>query len=145
MTDPLEKVIRPIVEGQIRGFLKEHPSIVAGVNWYKRRADKATTLTNSLAKRITLDLLCPLTRQRIEAALFEIWETENSGVAFGPAPDAAPVGRITDETAVSTVAMYDCGEGDQIGTPTDLVAIALRHEIEEGTYRPDWQEIARAA
>lgn len=27
--DAVEKIIRPIVEGQIRGFLKEHPGIVA--------------------------------------------------------------------------------------------------------------------
>lgn len=72
MTDPLEAVIRPIVEGQIRGFLKEHPSIVAAVDWYKpRRDDKATTFVNSLSKRITRDLLCPTTRARLAAALLE--------------------------------------------------------------------------
>ena len=30
----LEHVIRPIVEGQIRGFLKEHPEVLGAVNWY---------------------------------------------------------------------------------------------------------------
>ena len=30
----LERIIRPIVEGQIRGFLKEHPVIVNAVDWY---------------------------------------------------------------------------------------------------------------
>ena len=61
--DPLEKVVRPIVEGQIRGFLKEHPEILERVNWFKpRQHDKATTFTNSLAKRIVRDLVCAATR-----------------------------------------------------------------------------------
>lgn len=54
----LEKIIRPIVEGQIRGFLKEHPEVLEAVNWYKPRAhDPATTFTNSLSKRIVRDLI----------------------------------------------------------------------------------------
>lgn len=69
--DALEKVIRPIVEGQIRGFLKEHPSIIEAVDWYKPRADKAVTFTNSLAKRIVRDLTCPTSRARLAAALLE--------------------------------------------------------------------------
>jgi len=70
MTDPLEKIIRPIVEGQIRGFLKEHPQILTAVDWYKpRRDDKATTFVNSLAKRIVRDLLCPSTRARLAAVI----------------------------------------------------------------------------
>lgn len=139
MTDPLERVIRPIVEGQIRGFLKEHPAIVEAVNWYKRRPDKATTFVNSLGKRITLDLLCPLTRKRIEAALFEIWESEKSGVEPLTAPDGADVGKASDVTPVQSWHM-NCDEGGQIGTPTDLVA--RRHEIEEGTYQPDHMDWA---
>ena len=68
---PLEKIIRPIVEGQIRGFIKEHPSILKGVDWYKPRTDPAVTLTNSLAKRIVLDLTCGNTAARLAAALLE--------------------------------------------------------------------------
>lgn len=90
--DPLEKIIRPIVEGQIRGFLKEHPAVLANVDWYKKRTDKATTFTNSLAKRITRDLLCDGTRQRIEDAFLERWELEKSGVEFSAAPDVATAG-----------------------------------------------------
>lgn len=70
--DPLEKIIRPIVEGQIRGFLKEHPPIVAAVDWYKPRTTpegKATTFTNSLSKRIVRDLVCPTVRARMAEAL----------------------------------------------------------------------------
>jgi hypothetical protein len=67
----LERIIRPIVEGQIRGFLKEHPVIVNAVDWYKPRRDKATTFTNSLAKRIVRDLTCGTQAARLRAALLE--------------------------------------------------------------------------
>ena len=67
--DPLEKIIRPIVEGQIRGFLKEHPAIVEAVDWYKPRQDRAQTFINSLAKRIVRDLVCESSRTRMVAAL----------------------------------------------------------------------------
>jgi len=67
--DDYERIIRPIVEGQIRGFLKEHPGLVEAVDWYKPRTDKTTTFVNSLAKRIVRDLCCPHSRQRVKAAL----------------------------------------------------------------------------
>jgi hypothetical protein len=94
--DPLEKVIRPIVEGQIRGFLYEHPAVVSAVDWYKKRTDKVTTFTNSLSKRVVRDLLCDETRGRIEDALMERWELEKSGVEFEPAPVVTDVGMATD-------------------------------------------------
>lgn len=65
----IERIVRPIVEGQIRGFLKEHPKLVLAVDWYKPRTDKAKTLTNSLAKRIVRDLACGITSARLEDAL----------------------------------------------------------------------------
>lgn len=71
MSDPLERVIRPIVEGQIRGFLKEHPSVLEGVDWYKPRTDKTTTFVNSLSKRIVRDLTCATSSARLKAALLE--------------------------------------------------------------------------
>lgn len=64
--EQLEKIIRPIVEGQIRDLIKGHPSILDGVDWYKQREDKSITLTNSLAKRIVCDLTCDNTIARIE-------------------------------------------------------------------------------
>lgn len=140
--DALERVIRPIVEGQIRGFLKEHPAIVEAVDWYKPRKDKALTFTNSLAKRIVLDLTCDLTRERIETAMFEIWE---SGLELSAGPDGAHVGIPSDEAPVSTVACRICGEGDQIGRLTDLVAMAIQAAVNDGTFQPGWMEIERAA
>lgn len=143
--DALEKIIRPIVEGQIRGFLKEHPSIVAAVDWYKPRKDKATTFVNSLAKRIVLDLTCLLTRERIEGALFEIWESEKSGVELSAAPDDADAGILPGIAPVSTVACRICGEGDQVDRAIDLVAIARCALIMDGTYRPDHMDYHREA
>lgn len=66
---PLERIVRPIVEGQIRGFLKEHPGIVDAVDWFKPRDDKATTFVNSLSKRIVRDLTCGNTTARLTGAL----------------------------------------------------------------------------
>lgn len=82
-SDPLENIIRPIVEGQIRGFLKEHPGILREVDWYKPQQDRAQTFTNSLSKRIVRDLVCGATRARIEAALLEVLlerKTDSLGV-----------------------------------------------------------------
>ena len=91
MLDPLEKIIRPIVEGQIRGFLKEHPEILDRVNWFKPRAhDRATTFTNSLAKRIVRDLVCATTRARLETALLEGTTERAGGDALGMDAEASP-------------------------------------------------------
>lgn len=68
----VERIVRPIVEGQIRGFLKEHPQIAEAVNWYKPRPnDKAQTFINSLSKRIVRDLTCGTTTARLAVALVE--------------------------------------------------------------------------
>jgi len=89
--DPLEKIVRPIVEGQIRGFLKEHPEILDRVNWYKpRQHDKATTFTNSLAKRIVRDLVCDATRARLETALLETLPERANGSDLGTCAEASP-------------------------------------------------------
>lgn len=77
MTDPLEQVIRPIVEGQIRSFTYDHPEVVEAVKWYKPRPDKRVTFVNSLAKRIVRDLLCPTTRERLAAVLVGVRSCEN--------------------------------------------------------------------
>lgn len=100
---PLERVIRPIVEGQIRGFLKEHPSMVEAVDWYKPGRpgivhDKAKIFVNSLAKRIVLDLTCATCRARLAAALLE------------PQTEVQPV---------STVELTAAAEGARLGTRTE--------------------------
>lgn len=87
----LEKIIRPIVEGQIRGFLKEHSSVLDGVDWYKpRKDDKATTFTNSLAKRIVRDLTCGSTAARLAKVFVELAGCTPSNSTVEPSTAAKP-------------------------------------------------------
>jgi len=68
----VERIIRPIVEGQIRGFLLEHPSVLQGVDWFRQKGrDPAATFIGSLSKRITRDLISGTSRRRLAAALLE--------------------------------------------------------------------------
>lgn len=94
----LERIMRPVVEGQIRGFLKEHPALVDAVDWYKPRADKSITFVNSLSKRIVRDLTRGTSAARLEAA----WLESVAGVLSG--------------SAVETVA---CGHASRFGTPPE--------------------------
>jgi hypothetical protein len=101
MNEELERIVRPIVEGQIRGFLKEHPRLVDAVDWYKPRTDKAMTFVNSLSKRIVRDLTCGMTAARLAAALLE-GPTERqpmSPVACAPAGDGGTPGTATGRPA----------------------------------------------
>lgn len=123
-TDPLEKIIRPIVEGQIRGFLKEHPAVLANVDWYKKRTDKATTFTNSLAKRIVCDLLCDGTRERIEDAFLERWELEKSGVQFVGASAVIDVGILADVVTYSDRGTFSAERPARVASPTARAASA---------------------
>lgn len=113
--DALEKVIRPIVEGQIRGFLMEHPPLVEAVDWFRPRKDKTVTFTNSLSKRIVRDLVCPTSRARLATALAGI-------------PTGAP--------SHSTVACSNCGEDGRLGTITGP-PVAVERTAPHGT--PDWR------
>lgn len=90
----LERIVRPIVEGQIRGFLKEHPVVVAAVDWYKPRKSKEDTFVNSLAKRIVRDLVCPMNRARLAAALVEgeLAAPSNSSVELRAADEGGQSG-----------------------------------------------------
>lgn len=92
----LEKIIRPIVEGQIRGFIKEHPSVLDGVDWYKPRDEKATTFVNSLSKRIVRDLTCGTSAARLAKALSgtRTGTPSISTVVFGPAAKPTNLARL---------------------------------------------------
>lgn len=70
--DKLLKIIAPIVEGQIRSFINDHPSVAEGVNWKFSHKNKADALISSLAKRITRDLCCDQNRARLKAVLLEL-------------------------------------------------------------------------
>ena len=66
----LEEVIRPIVEGQIRSFLNDHPEVIGPVTWHRaHRKSKKEALTGSLAKRIVRDLICDKNQMRIRRAV----------------------------------------------------------------------------
>lgn len=70
--DPLEQVIRPIVEGQLRSFLNDHPDVAnAKAGSYRGKARVVRDWSGSIAKRIMQDLLCAETRVRLEAALLQ--------------------------------------------------------------------------
>lgn len=94
--DALEKIIRPIVEGQIRGFLKEHPSIIESVDWYKVPGrDPVAAFIGSLSKRIVRDLTCGSTAARLAEAF----------LALRP-----------ETPLTSTVELVACGEAGRDGT-----------------------------
>jgi hypothetical protein len=89
-TDPLERVVRPVVEGQIGSFINDHPKILEAVDWFKPRKNVRQTLVSSIAKRIVLDLLCAETRVRLVQALVPLtcadaqegplhWDSDGSG------------------------------------------------------------------
>jgi hypothetical protein len=70
--DELAKIIRPIVEGQIRSFIHSHPGIVEGVDWRHSQPTKEEALVASIAKRVNRDLLSEHTRRRLKAVM-EVW------------------------------------------------------------------------
>ena len=67
--DPLEAVIRPIVEGQLKSFANDHPECLMGAPWYGGKKDKKMIFVDSAAKRIVNDLLCSENRVRLVQAL----------------------------------------------------------------------------
>lgn len=103
----LEKIVRPIVEGQIRGFLKEHPKVLEGVDWYAPRTDRAVTFVNSLAKRIVCDLVCGTTLLRIEAALLETspGESQSANGAMGQCRAGVPTAIVHGRDASPSAAV----------------------------------------
>lgn len=117
ITDPLERVIRPIVEGQVRGFATEHPGVLNGVTWYKgKKHGQLATFVNSVSKRVVRDLVCAESRARIEAALFEIWEAEKSAVETLTAADDASAGTFPGIASSSLVAVAAANEIGSAGT-----------------------------
>ena len=72
MDHRVEKIVRPIVQGQIRSFLNDHPEITGGCTRHVAVGKAAPDwIVDSLAKRIVRDLACGNTVARLEAALLE--------------------------------------------------------------------------
>jgi len=83
-------IIQPIVEGQLRGFVKEHPTILDGVIWYKPKTNKEDVFVNSVAKRITNDLTSDETIGRLAASLLEITTGNDAEAEAVAVQSAAP-------------------------------------------------------
>lgn len=86
--DDLARIIRPIVEGQIRSFIHSHPGIVEGVDWRFSQATKEEALVASIAKRVVRDLLSEATRLRIRAVM-EPRDCDGIGMEAESAPTEA--------------------------------------------------------
>lgn len=83
--DEYERIVARVVKGQVTDFVKAHPSIAKGVDWYKPRDDKMTTLINSITKRVVRDLCSRHTRERVKAAMLAGTDmaVDASGTATG--------------------------------------------------------------
>lgn len=79
MTDALEKIFRPIVEGQLRSYVADHPEVLAGLRGSKGTKHRA--FVASVSKRILGDLLCAQTRMRLAAA--DVGSATAPGVEMG--------------------------------------------------------------
>lgn len=62
--DPVSRVVAPIVEGQVRSFINDHPEMITPT-----RDTSYEQIILSLSKRIINDLLCANNRARLSAAL----------------------------------------------------------------------------
>ncbi len=70
MKADLERIIRPIVEGQLRTYGNAHPGLVESVDWGQHKGcTKLDAFVNSGSKRITNALLCDETIARLRSAL----------------------------------------------------------------------------
>lgn len=87
INDALAKVIRPIVEGQIRSFIHSHPGIVEGVDWRFSQSTKEEALVASIAKRVNRDLLSEQTRLRLKAVMDNVCCDGEPGVQCCIAPE----------------------------------------------------------
>lgn len=65
--DALARVLTPVVEGQIRSYLSDHPEMIDAFAGKWR--PKKEGIVRSISKRILTDLLCPQTRLRLVAAI----------------------------------------------------------------------------
>ena len=75
---PVEKIIRPIVEGQLTDFIKAHPALLNAITWFRPNPNKEEVFVNSVGKRLILDLISDETVGRLKIALLE---TETESVA----------------------------------------------------------------
>ena len=85
ITDPLELVVRPIVEGQIRGFAKEHPGVLNGVTptvrvGKRENTQNAATYTAAASPSSLTGLWRITASGRVHE--FEVTLTQSAGTAW---------------------------------------------------------------
>lgn len=73
-SDPAARVVAPIVEGQVRSFINDHPEMITPA-----RGTSYEQIILSLSKRIINDLLCAENRARLDAALDETLGSQGDG------------------------------------------------------------------
>lgn len=96
---PIEHIIRPIVMGQLIGFIKEHPSLLDCVNWFRPNLNKEEVFANSAGKRIILDLISDQTVARLREALLGTPTEQCEGVAHHSALSKGSSGGTTTPAA----------------------------------------------
>jgi hypothetical protein len=102
--DSYEKIISRIVEGQIKSFLHAHPEVAEG--WAGKRSPgktKAMAVTDSLAKRITRELISPQVRAQIYSS--------GSGLPGNLPPDVS-TGSLAPEVLTGADESLQTGNGD---------------------------------
>lgn len=111
--DRVRQIIGPIVEGQIREFIRAHPSILDGVNWFKPNRtndDRNTSLVNSLTKRIVGDLGSATTQKRLKQAM-DRPQSESPSFPTQPDPKSLVVslqGLFSAETLLQRTGTMEC-------------------------------------
>lgn len=67
----LEKIIKPIVEGQLRSYAQGHPQLLKAVHWGLKKPGSTPldSFVSSGSKRITTALLSKETIERLRSAI----------------------------------------------------------------------------
>lgn len=94
----IERIIRPIVEGQIMDFLQAHPEVLIGVTRHRPHGKtQSAWVKDSLSKRIVRDLTCESSVARLESALLaRATDTQgNDGLSWVRGSSAAEIASPT--------------------------------------------------
>jgi hypothetical protein len=80
----LARVIKPIVEGQLRTFAVAHPAVIEAVDWRHNHPSKLDAFVSSVAKRVSNALLCEETQARLRSALGGHNQADEIGTSAAP-------------------------------------------------------------
>lgn len=96
------KIVHPIIEGKLRQFVSEHPSILDGVLWYKKGSTKSKEdiFVDSATKRIIYDLASDLTVSRLRTVFIENTVSNDASQTLERAKDG-DIGTTTSDVPVA--------------------------------------------